>query len=640
MARIFGKLALVAAVLAVWAGVVSPVRAADAESPAAAVKVTQPMAIDGAADDWAGITASHSIAVPGKNQTVATFKLAYDAAGFYALVEVKDDSPLKNKSNVQEELLKGGDAIGLCFGTVGGQGANQRIMAAQIDGQPVIMALRPVWPVKKPHTFTSITSVTMDYVGPVTGAKAAFKPVADGYVAELSIPWKELGLRPTDGGQFAFDVQVIFSDPGGTLNRETSWWHSTGSGPLATMDLATEAKLYPEAWGAAKLYAVDPGPTVVATDAQTPQANGVPITFDLPRDAKVSVILRREDGWVIRELVQCTNMTKGAHTILWDGRNRWGEPMPPGKYSYRVAYFDPIKATFYGSVGNSGRPVYRTADGMGSIGGTHGGPTSLAADADGIYMLHSVEEGQKCLRKIDPATGKAKWFYSLGGFGAGLAIAAESQSAYLVAGRGNEMRIVRLDSATGKKLDMGGKQEIPLGKTVVESMAVVGSKLFFSVPKENRVGVANLQSGSLEKDIAVESPRGVCRLDDRSLLVCSGKQVLKMDSSNGSAAPLLKDLEQPAAVAVDKAGVLYVSDLGTSQQIKRFAADGKPLGTIGKPGGRAPTVVQYDPMELQNVGALAIGPDGNLWMLERSAIRRFAKFNHRWQMAGGFLRPG
>ena len=46
-----------------------------------------------------------------------------------------------------------------------------------------------------------------------------------------------------------FDAQVIFSDAGGSINTSTVWWVSRGPECACTMDLPTEAKLYPKLWG-------------------------------------------------------------------------------------------------------------------------------------------------------------------------------------------------------------------------------------------------------------------------------------------------------------------------------------------------------------------------------------------------------
>ncbi len=615
------------------------------EVPAAAVKTAAPREIDGNPAEWAGQQAAQSVL--GAEGVLATFKLAYDAANLYVLAEVVDDSPLKNGATVREELLKGGDALGLCFGPVGGKGVNQRIMLAQLDGKPYVLAMRPQWAEKRPYAYHTAAAgtVAMDFVGELTEAKAALKATATGYLAEMALPWTALGLTPTDGMQVPFDLQVIFSDPAGTINLATAWWRSTGTGPTATMDIATEARLYPEAWGKLKFYATDPGPRPqprLNTDEEGVFSGpGQPITFTLPRHATASLVILDDKGWVVRELLRAKRFSKGTHTIYWNGRDRSGAPMPPGNYRYRLGYFDGVMTTFYGSVGNSGRPVYRTNDGLGSIGGTHGGPSAVAADADGIYMLHSVEEGQRCLRKIG-VDGKAKWFASTGVFGLGLGVAADEKYAYMVyQPNKGDPQLVRLDAQTGRTVNIGDKRgPIALGKANVSGFAVVGNKAWIAVTNENRLLVINLETGHPEDDLQLPSPSGLCRAGATQLLACSGTSVVRVNLPTRTVQPVLEGLTAPRAVAVDRADNLYVSELGESQQIKKFSPEGRLLATFGEPGGRALTVPKYDPLQFRNVTGLAMGPDNHLWLVEQAgAPRRFARLTTDGKWLEDFYGP-
>ena len=85
-------------------------------------------------------------------------------------------------------------------------------------------------------------------------------------------------------------------------------------------------------------------------------------------------------------------------------------------------------------------------------------------------------------------------------------------------------------------------------------------------------------------------------------------------------------LVAPRAITLDRRGAIYVSDLGMSQQIKKFAPPGagpaRLLATFGKAGGRALTVPKFDPLEFRDVAGLAFGPDENLWLVEKSQCPR------------------
>ena len=635
-----------------------------APAPAAVVKTAAPKIIDADPADWANLKAEQAIA--GQGGGAATFKLAYDADSLYALVRVSDDSPLRNGAARPEEMLKGGDAVGFYFGPAGGKGTNQRIMVAPIDGRPQIYVYRPTSDVKKPYAFSSpVSTLTFDYVAPLPEAQAALKAAPGGYVAEVRIPWRALGYGPSAGLRLPFDLQIIYSDPAGTVNVATRWWNTTGSDAFTVEDLPTEAKLYPDGWGTAALFSEDPSPAAAAGDKAA--VAGVPITFALPRPARVSLVITDGSGWIVRELLRAEKRSAGKHTVEWDGRDRYGEPLPPGPYRWKLAYFDGMGSTFYGSVGNSGRPPYRTPDGKGSIGGQHGLPSAVGADAGGIYMLNAGEEGHPAMRKIGP-TGEALWKRSMGGFGRGIAVASDERYTYVLNYVHRQgIDLLRLDPQTGRdaaafpggaaRLRLVDYQNLPDDpkKTKPENdaarraanqnaepqgLAVAGNKAYYSLPGENRIGVVDLATGVREKGIALSAPSGLCRWGADRLLACSGRTVVTINLATRQVSPLLEGLSRPHAVAVDAAGNLYVSDLGTSQQIKKFSRDGKLRAAWGTPGGRPRTVPRYNPLQFDNVIGLAIGPDGNLWMVESSApLKRFARMTTGGKWLEDFYGP-
>lgn len=595
------------------------------------VRTPAPIDVDGRVEDWAFIQSRQSIKTPA-GEGVAAFRLACDDDFLYALFEVADDSPLKNQSAVLEEILKGGDCVGLALEGVKGPKKTQRILVAQVDGKPVVMALRPEWPEKRPHTFASpVKAVKMDYVGPVDGAKAALRGIHGGYVAEIALPWKGLGLALRD--TYAFDAQVILSDPAGTVNVESAWWHSSGGDMFTVEDLPTEAELHPELWGEAKVRNAAPPPDETAGSELAPRPAGLPIDFDMPRDAKASLVVTDGDGFVLRELLRAESLKAGAHTVEWDGRDRYGEPLPPGDYHWKLAIFDGMGTRFLGSVGNSARPPYRTEDGKGSMGGQHGGASIIAANGHGIFIAGGTEEGHPAMRAID-AEGRTLWKCSMGGFGSSSGLAATDDCVYVLrtGKRSDGARLLRLDARTGKPLPIGEARDgARVGDTdfgvAVSGMCAAGGRIFMSLAASNRIAVVEQATGAALASVQVEAPRGLARVDDGRILVCTGGEVRMLDIGTGRLSAFLSGLDSPVAVAVDGDGFVYVSELGGRQQVARFDSAGKPAGRIGTEGGRPLTQSPYDPNSLRDVRGLAIGPDGNLWMVEKSPLRRVASFS-------------
>lgn len=60
------------------------------------------------------------------------------------------------------------------------------------------------------------------------------------------------------------------------------------------------------------------------------------IRFGLPRASAVSVVVYNLLGEVVSVLLQEAAYEAGYHTVVWDGRNRQGQPSPSGVYFYRI----------------------------------------------------------------------------------------------------------------------------------------------------------------------------------------------------------------------------------------------------------------------------------------------------------------
>ena len=608
-----------------------PCVAAPADDPAPVVRLTAPPQLDGNLADWPFPALLKMSSAAGK----AEMRLGYDDAFFYATVSVADMSPWKNNPAREEEAIKGGDAVAFYFQTRNGD--EQRVLVAPGKGGPRIYAFREHSAQKRPYTFASpVGSVVFEYVGPMDGAKAAVKTHPEGYVLEIAIPWKSLGLEPAPRS-FKFDAQVIFSDPAGTLNVGAAWWHASEGPGLTIEDLPTEARLYPDTWGHAALVDKAPAPTAPGVTAAANSKPGENILrINLPRAGKLSVLITDKEGAILRELVSAKKFEAGPQQIAWDGRDRYGEPLPLGNYQWKALLFDGMGVKFMGSVGNSGRPPYRTPDGLGSLGGQHGSSKALAADQGGIYMAGAMQEGMPAMRKIEAQTGKALWMRSAGAFQSVIAIGAGEELACVINAGGKHTEyacdITRIDPKTGKDEPMGSAKArrslaTPKVEKSVAGVAIAGGKAWFSVPTEDRIGSVDLRTGDDGPTYQVPSPTGLVRLDETHLLVCSGSEIVAMDLKDGQKRPVAK-AAQPRAVAVGPDGKIYVSEMDASQQIKVFTAAGQPLATWGRAGGKPAWMPKYDPLAFRNITGAVVGLDGNLWLAEDDQTpNRFVKLS-------------
>ncbi len=597
------------------------------DQPAVIVPVDTPITVDGDDQEWRGIQAQQTIFQGGK--PVAQFKLAADKTAFYAYAHVRDTSPLLNNTKILQEVIKGGDAIGFCFLYGKKADRHQRIVAAKVEGRDVVMVMRPRWNEKeaRPYTYKSVGSFTMDDVGELSDAKVAFAKTDDGYVCEIAIPWKVFGRsQPAPGSIFPFDMQVIFSDEAGLANESTAWWHSQGNGSLATMDLVTEVQLYPGEWGVARAYQRDPGTMPQAQRAETASGKGgIPVSFSLPRPATVSMVIKDERGWVVNEPIRAERLQAGTHTITWNGRDRRGELLSAGCYQTLLGYWDSLEAKFVGSVGNSGVPCVRSPDGLGSVGGTHGGPVSVAADASGVYIGHAGEEGQKTLRKIDPDTGAGVWFAGMGVFGAARSLASDGKDLFVVNARHDkEHALMKLDPATGASRPYG----VGFGKRVMCDLALTDTAVWVM---EDQTGILlgySRDKGEQVGEYTVENLRGIATRDNQSLYLATKNAIHTISLADGTVTGLMEGFEELKSIAVDGSGILHLAEGGSSQQMLRVDAKAKRiLSRAGCKGGRAPTVIPYNPADFRNVEDIAIDAKGCVWVVEPAvAPRRVGRF--------------
>ena len=124
---------------------------------------------------------------------------------------------------------------------------------------------------------------------------------------------------------------------------------------------------------------------------------------------------------------------------------------------------------------------------------------------------------------------------------------------------------------------------------------------------------------TLLRHLPLAKPGYLAVAKDGALLAVSDGRVVTVPLE-GSAAPreviAKKELEQPAGMAVDADGLIYIVDQGPSL-VKVFdPASGKLVRSIGTPGGFK--VGPWDPTRFDTPGDLAIDGNGKLWVTEGS----------------------
>ncbi|MDQ3620877.1 MAG: hypothetical protein M3463_00070 [Verrucomicrobiota bacterium] len=380
---------------------------------------------------------------------------------------------------------------------------------------------------------------------------------------------------------------------------------------------------------------------------------GVTVEYGVPRDCLLTLNITRPDGWIVRELLVAKKHTAGQHKISWDGRDNTGRILPAGEYRWRILTHDGIAWEYVTSIGNSGTPPWPTEDGTGGWGGNHGYPVAVAADSTGVYLGWSATEGAYSILKRTHDGTKGIWGSSLGAFEGVLALASNDQFLYAA----NKDRLLKIDRQTGaeiltaglstKKLEKDKEPLAPGGSVTfnfarddqdgfVWGMAAGDSRVYVSNPWRNTIQV--FTADSLEavpaEDLAMRRPRGLA-LDGRgNLLVVSERRVLSVNLQTKAAKPLItSNLEAPFALARLPGGSLYIADLGTSHQVKKFSAAGQLVATFGRKGGGLEAALggSFQTQDFRHPCALAALPDSSFWLAEDYIPKRVGRFSAEGQ---------
>ncbi|MEI6677933.1 MAG: hypothetical protein WCL21_04955, partial [Mariniphaga sp.] len=136
--------------------------------------------------------------------------------------------------------------------------------------------------------------------------------------------------------------------------------------------------------------------------------------------------------------------------------------------------------------------------------------------------------------------------------------------------------IVHIIGPIGPKIDDSARAAEISGLAVLDGLCVV------SLPLKNQLIFVDAHKGVVIGTTPLEAPRGLAFDANGCLLALSGKNLVrfsKITDPTKIPAPqtVVTALSAPAAVTLDNQGNLYISDRGTSHQVKVFTAKGKFL---------------------------------------------------------------
>jgi hypothetical protein len=513
------------------------------------------------------------------------------------------------------------------------------------------------------------------------GAALSFRADADGrgFVQEMRIPWAMLSQKPGPlkaGEVFRLGLEFLWGDPTGGLaypvhryadnmqpgatSREFFWdnWRGWGDATLLPAGPVVQRRYLPD------------GGLIAGT---------VPVRAQVPADAaRFTLVIEDQQGRRIRNLAaDCEpvdygkDATGGSRTVevLWDCLDDAGRPVEPGAYRVRGLSHGGLSAEYGMCFYNPGSPAWATVDGRGAWGADHHPPSGVAAGGDLTVVSWVFAEGGSGIIGIGP-DGKKKWSQYRG---ANL-IAADAESVYAFQCEGwytagtkaDYLCRYRLKDGTPHTFTVAGKErplDLPLHQVLgldkpvqATGLAVAKGRLAIALAHGEIVvldaGTLAVQRRFPAKDPGVltwgadgvlyavlgqPAPAAAAMFNDGHAAVETPWTgvVNRLDPATGAATPLaLTGLGRIAGLTVDREGNLVVADSGPDSQVKAFSADGRPVYTCGRKGGR-PIRGAFDEQAMMRISAVAVDARGEVWVPESWAYPRRVSV---WKRDGGLAR--
>ena len=394
------------------------------------------------------------------------------------------------------------------------------------------------------------------------------------------------------------------------------------------------------------------------------QTVGIPVHFKADGPGFVTLVMEDKDGNRLKNLVFDHPVVAGDNVIYWDGSSLTGVAVG-GSYQVRGIFHEGITPRLEYSFYSPGIPPWPTADGTGAWLADHTAPASAlflpegspfpANDTKPVVLLgaDSAEAGNALIwTNLD---GRKLGGTKIRGWNGGIALARD------IGTGGNPDHVaytVFIDNPSrdfGVK-DPGGLEVYIITKTGVEPLAKVKGGVQVHDAFRELVGLAAcngllLLSDAVGNEIfafdvrrASKGPFATIKMDnlggiafepDGSLLVTTDGAIKRFTVQNdwktctltgGNEVVAASDLQAPKQI-IEQDGEIYVTDWGTSHQVKVFdAASGKLVRTIGKPGG--PQIGDYDEERMAHPMGMCIDSKGLLWVAEEDYLpKRISRWN-------------
>ncbi|MFC5863313.1 hypothetical protein ACFPT7_13495 [Acidicapsa dinghuensis] len=401
-----------------------------------------------------------------------------------------------------------------------------------------------------------------------------------------------------------------------------------------------------------------------------PSASAVPISipYESTQDGLLTLLIEDEHGNRVKNLVADYPVHTGHNTIPWDGSSLNGVALP-GRYRISGLFHQRIVPRLQYSIYSPGTPPWPTADGTGAWLADHTAPASALFLPEGSpWPTHSTQpeillgaqaaEAGHALMWTD-LNGRKLDGIKIRGWNGGVALARDigpnrnpdhvAYTVYVVNpsrdfGKTDpgalQVYIFTKSGLTPLEKVVGGIQIHDAFRELV-GLGAFNGLLLLSNPAANEIIAFDVRHNAQVSFAKIKLPHlGSLSFEpDGHLLVTTDGAITRFTVVNDWRSLQLTNpqiivpasaLESPKQI-IESDREIYVTDWGSSHQVKVFSADtGKQLRTIGHRGG--PQLGAYDEQRMAHPMGMTIDSNGVLWVAEEDYL---PKRISRWDAKTG-----
>ena len=406
----------------------------------------------------------------------------------------------------------------------------------------------------------------------------------------------------------------------------------------------------------------------VSSPSDRSAAHGIQIDYTAEQEGFVTLVVEDAQGNRVKNLAFDTPVHKGKNVIEWDGTALSGV-VAPGRYSVRWLFHASIVPHLQYSIYSPGTPPWPTPDGTGAWLADHTAPASALflpqgspwpdkSDRPQVLLGADAAEAGNALMWVD-LNGRKLGGTKIRGWNGGIALARD------IGDSPNRDHVAYTVYVVNPSRDFGVKDPgalqvyiitksglIPLDKVVagiqthdafrqLTGLAAYNGLLLLANPAANEIVAFDVRGGRKAAFARVTLPKlgAVAFEPDGHLLVSTEGAIVRFTVRNDWNSFSLTDPRQIVLASslqaprqlIESGGEIYVTDWGTSHQVKVFnATSGRLVRTIGKPGG--PQLGEYDEQRMAHPLGMCVDSKGVLWVAEEDYL---PKRISRWDAGTG-----